>query len=293
MFSAFTTFASSPLLLALGAAVSPLAILVLCIVGGIGTVLLLPGRREPSIHKIGGVILLATLLVFVAAFVHQSAIHAGGDVYFWVFSGIAICSAIRVISHPKPVYSALYFVLTVLASAGLFVLLWAEFMAAALILIYAGAILVTYVFVIMLAAQAHSGSAGEQGAEYDRLSRQPILAAAVGFALMGVMLFLIFDKAQTVDVATSSKAFTTRDLGEYLFSSQVFTLELAGLLLTISMVGAVIIARRHVTEEGTLTDDERSPAEVLRAPAMRLNDDPHDIPVYGTDNPAAKAYPEN
>ena len=72
--------------------------------------------------------------------------------------------AIRVVTHPKPVYSALYFVLTVFASAGLFVLLWAEFMAAALVLIYAGAILVTYVFVIMLAAEAPPpGAAGRSG----------------------------------------------------------------------------------------------------------------------------------
>ena len=73
-------------------------------------------------------------------------------VYFWIFSAIALVGAVRVVTHPRPVYSALYFVLTVFATAGLFVLLWAEFMAAALVLIYAGAILVTYVFVIMLAA---------------------------------------------------------------------------------------------------------------------------------------------
>src|SRR5436305_5171695 len=76
------------------------------------------------------------------------------NLYFWIFSGVGIVGAIRVITHTRPVYSALYFVLTVFATAGLFVLLWAEFMAAALVLIYAGAILVTYVFVIMLAAEA-------------------------------------------------------------------------------------------------------------------------------------------
>ena len=122
---------------------SPVTILVLCVMAGVGTVLLLPGKRESTIRWIGGMILLAALLIFIALIVRQGAVMHGEGVYFWLFSLIAVISAIRVISHAKPVYSALYFVLTVLAVAGLFVLLWVEFMAAALILIYAGAILVT------------------------------------------------------------------------------------------------------------------------------------------------------
>src|SRR6185503_7620582 len=99
-------------------------------------------------------------------------------IYFWIFSAIALLGALRVVTHPRPVYAALYFVLTVFATAGLFILLWAEFMAAALVLIYAGAILVTYVFVIMLAAQPAedgapvSGSARAALAEYDAVSRE-------------------------------------------------------------------------------------------------------------------------
>ena len=117
--------------------------MLLCAVAGVGTVLLLPSRREAPLTKIGGAIVLAAGLIFVAILVRFSAGSgaAGMGAYFWIFSGIAIVAAIRVITHPKPVYSALYFVLTVFASAGLFLLLWAEFMAAALILIYAGAIL--------------------------------------------------------------------------------------------------------------------------------------------------------
>src|SRR3989440_11180469 len=101
--------------------------------------------------------------------------------FFWIFSAIAIIGALRVVTHPKPVYSALYFILTVFASAGLFLLLWAEFMAAALVLIYAGAILVTYVFVIMLAAEASAPGAGTRGfLEHDMVSKDPVIAAAVG-----------------------------------------------------------------------------------------------------------------
>ena len=62
---------------------------------------------------------------------------------------LGVGSAIRVITHPHPVYAALYFILTIIAMAGLILLLSAEFMAFAVIIVYAGAILVTYLFVIM------------------------------------------------------------------------------------------------------------------------------------------------
>src|SRR3954463_14692126 len=194
---------TSPLsaLLAQSVPISPLVILVLCVVAGVGTVLLLPSRREASFRNIGAVILLAAGLILVALMVRMTAGQAQGGMgpYFWIFSAIAIIGAIRVITHAKPVYSALYFVLTVFASAGLFLLLWAEFMAAALILIYAGAILVTYVFVIMLASEATPQAGPMAGLnEHDVISREPLLACAVGYTLMGVLLFVIFDKYQSV-----------------------------------------------------------------------------------------------
>jgi NADH-quinone oxidoreductase subunit J len=238
-----------------------------------------------------------------------------------------------VVSHPKPVYSALYFVLTVLASAGLFILAWAEFMAAALVLIYAGAILVTYVFVIMLASQAQSGATGEGGdvgAEYDRVSREPLAASIAGFALMGVILFLIFDDAairradvsgatpttqpttqmamvaatQPVMMAADNDAAGTpsvvltggpsamRQLGHYLFTEQLLTLELAGVILTLGMVGAIVIARKQVTEIPKETwGAATGPGEAEKATGG-VDDNPHSIPVFGTTNPQHKAYPE-
>ena len=81
------------------------------------------------------------------------------------------------ITHHRPVFAALYFVLVVLSSAGLFLMLEAEFMAFALIIVYAGAILITYVFVIMLAQQAPVPGEEARQAEYDVIPREP--AAAV------------------------------------------------------------------------------------------------------------------
>src|SRR5579875_669357 len=120
-----------------GTLMHPVVVLVLCVVAGIGTVLALPGRRETSLAKIGGVIGLAAMVIFGALLAHHlaEAGRGGMGAYFWIFSFLAVFGAFRVVTHPRPVYSALYFVLTVMASAGLFVLLWAEFMAAALVVI--------------------------------------------------------------------------------------------------------------------------------------------------------------
>ena len=329
------------------APLEPVVLMILCAAAGIATVMLLPSRREAPLRTVGGIALLAVGLIFVAILVRWTAGSAGGGMgaYFWTFSTVALVGALRVITHTKPVYSALYFVLTVFATAGLFILLWAEFMAAALVLIYAGAILVTYVFVIMLAAEAASpgdaspGAGVERISETDAVSREPVLACAVGFTLMGVILFVIFDRAQDLpragatptiqqqradetaqlarqtegidaldEVSTfaSSAAETTvtarvprvegatQELAAYLFSNQLVNLELAGLILTVAMVGAIVIARKRVI---VAPADEFAPApratgETILGPATPVDDNPHSIPVYGTLNPRQKEYPE-
>ncbi|MEZ0263146.1 MAG: NADH-quinone oxidoreductase subunit J, partial [Phycisphaerae bacterium] len=321
---------------------SPVLILVLCVVAGVGTYLLLPSRREGAVRKLGGMILLAAGLIFAATLIRAvaGAVQGGMSVFFWVFSAITVFCAVRVVTHARPVYSALYFVLSVLATAGLFVLLWAEFMAAALVIIYAGAILVTYVFVIMLATQSQSAgdaaasSAGEVGAiaEYDRISREPLIASALGFTIMGVLLFVIFEKAPggvlttyagaqgAAAVTPGTPAFvptvtpapagdapvmtaapavrpaptytpgSPQALGTYLFKTQLVNLELSGLILTIAMVGAILIARRRVA---VVKPAVGGPVRELKPDlAGRVDSSPASVPVYGTDNPRAKAYPE-
>jgi NADH-quinone oxidoreductase subunit J len=283
--------------------IPPLSILLLCVAAGLGTVLLLPNPRQSP--RLGGILLTLCLLGFVTLLVRatRGVPMAGVGVYFWIFSAIAVYGAIRVVTHPRPVYSALYFILTVFASAGLFILMYAQFIAAALVLIYAGAILVTYVFVIMLAASAQSAGASAMGglAECDVSSREPFTAACVGFALMGVLMFLIFDKAYQVSpplsVLTAQPAQppdmfhgSTQSVGQYLFESQLVNLELAGLILTVSMVGAIVVARRRVTN---IDDAFVSSSDTITANATPVDDDPHSIPVYGTTNPRQKAFPEH
>jgi NADH-quinone oxidoreductase subunit J len=303
--STSTSPATNFLPLADAAVIAPTAILFLCVVAGLGTIRLLPSRKSPTQRKLGGITLTAAGLIFAALVVHAAAGHnlTGTGPYFWIFSGTAIIAAIRVITHPRPVYSALYFVLTVFATAGLFVLMYAEFMAVALVLIYAGAILVTYVFVIMLAASAQSGgkTAAAALAECDVVSREPFTAACVGFALMGILLFLIFDKAEmaanvaaiplettaTTDVEMIHGS--TQAIGTYLFTDQLVNLELAGLILSVAMVGAIVISRRRVSDPLAQFEPD---AEQITANMTPLDDSPHSIPVYGTDNPRQKDFPQ-
>lgn len=337
--AASSSFATSSLL-------NPLALLVLCIIAGVGTALAMPTGKVTIVRRLGGILALFGLVGFLGYLGSLtrdsgSAILLGGQInpFFWLFSVISVFAAFRVITHERPVYSALYFVLSVFGTAGLFILLWAEFMAAALIIIYAGAILITYVFVIMLASEGGGGVASrdmamEQLAECDKNSKDRWVASCLGFVLMGAILLVIFNKAEHLTAATNPRTFTmlrgeyeadpvapepiasameptpqeltpleadnappaaaadlspVQQLGLYLFQSQVVNLQLGGLLLTVAMIGAIMIARRQVQNDGTMAAQFK---EMYSAPATPGSDNPHSIPVYGTDNPRAKEYPQ-
>ena len=107
---------------------------------------------------------------------------------FWVhvlLALVAVSGAARMVTHPKPVYAALYFILVILAVAVNFLLLQAEFMAFALLIVYAGAILITYLFVLMLAQQSgDQANRGEEAAWYDRTPREPAVALVLAFVVL-------------------------------------------------------------------------------------------------------------
>ena len=161
------------------------------------------------------------------------------------------------ITHPRPVYSALYFVLLVVAVAFLLVLQRAEFLAVALIIIYAGAILVTYAFVIMLAQQAGA-------AAYDIRSREPFWAVLAGFVTMGAVagqidhlpdaalppaedqIRLAQAPVQADPAGPDENIGNTEAVGRSLLTTYVITLEVAGVLLLVAIVGAIAIVRKRV-----------------------------------------------
>ncbi len=172
--------------------------------GAIGVCLALPAsssRRGVSPQLLGALIAATAaglVILFLTKKAHESGSGLGGGSggapvpFFYIFGLITLGSALRVITHPKPVYAALWFIMVVIASAGLFLLLSAEFMTAALLIVYAGAILITYLFVIMLATQEPEAGQEGRAALYDTTSREPISATIVGFIMLGVLTTMIF-----------------------------------------------------------------------------------------------------
>lgn len=180
--------------------INPFILYALCGLGALGVCLALP--RKGLSPQIVGAVVAATALglgLIVLAAKNPASLP---NVYFYVFSLVALGAALRVVTHARPVYAALYFVLTVIATAGLFLILSAEFMAFALIIVYAGAILITYLFVIMLATQAPQEGEVEVLTEYDTSAREPIAATVVGFVLLAVLTTMVFSGLPAVKVGT-------------------------------------------------------------------------------------------
>jgi NADH-quinone oxidoreductase subunit J len=176
-----------------------------CLLGAIALYLLL--RPGPKVLKgVGIVVGLGALAWVLGASVRSLGAPDQGapQPFYVVFSLIAVASAVRMITHHRPVYSALYFVLVVLSSAGLFLLLEAEFMAFALIIVYAGAILITYLFVIMLAQQAPQPGEEERQPEYDLVPREPAAAALIGFVMLALLSDMIFNGAADLPPAPTA-----------------------------------------------------------------------------------------
>lgn len=165
--------------------VSPILLYGACGVGALGVALSMP-RARVSPFAIGSII----GAIGVGGLLLGLGLANPGQVpnyHFYLFALIALGGALRVITHTRPVYAALYFVLTILASCGLYLLCSAEFLAFALVIVYAGAILITYLFVIMLATEGPTGDAVEAMNEYDRVSREPVMATIAGFVILGAL----------------------------------------------------------------------------------------------------------
>lgn len=171
--------------------INPVILYVGLAIGALGVLLALP-RDRVNPQLIGMILAAAGFGAVIAALALRGLDSAGlPNPHFYIFAPIAILAAIRVISHQQPVYSALYFILLILSSSALYLLMGAEFMAFALIIIYAGAILITYLFVIMLATQAPSETETDALSPYDALAREPLWATIAGFAIVAVLTGMV------------------------------------------------------------------------------------------------------
>jgi NADH-quinone oxidoreductase subunit J len=162
-------------------------------------------------------------------------------VLFFLCALLAVLGAVLLILAREPIHSALALVLVMMSLAVLYLLLGAEFIAAVQIIVYAGAIMVLFVFVIMLL------NAGvEERTDWSRI------ASFGGTTLGGVLLAVIAFRLARSDVAgtiangggSTNQAASTRDLSLALFHQYLFPFEATSILILIAILGALVLARK-------------------------------------------------
>jgi NADH-quinone oxidoreductase subunit J len=152
------------------------------VAGAAAIYILLP--RPRAYPALWGALLGLIALVLAGVLLTRTGTASVEAVLFYAFSSIALTAGGLLVTQRNPAHAALSFTLVVLSTCGLFLLLAAPFLMAATTVIYAGAIIVTFLFVLMLAQQ-------EGPSDADARSREPMLATITGFLLMGALLFVL------------------------------------------------------------------------------------------------------
>ena len=164
------------------------------------------------------------------------------QLFFGYFAGVIAVTAVLVVALRNPVYSALSLLVMFFHVAGLYVTLHAEFLAAVQIIVYAGAILVLYLFVVML-LNLHRD---------DRYHSQWRTVAFVCVPLLIEFMVLIAGSIaaapQSIAPAETGSGENTLAIGEVLFSTYLFPFEVVSLILLVAMIGAIILAKRDFVE---------------------------------------------
>jgi NADH-quinone oxidoreductase subunit J len=167
-------------------------------------------------------------------------------VVFYLFSTLAIGASVMVIGQRNPMYSVLLLVVALGALAGLYIQLDAPFVAVAQIIIYVGAVMVLFLFVVMLL-----NAPREDAAEWDRTHplRQPGITRFGGLLATLLVVQLVWalvtaGELQT-PLGTRSSVASVTELGRVLFSRHTFAFEATSILILVAMLGAVVLARRE------------------------------------------------
>ncbi|MCV2875128.1 NADH-quinone oxidoreductase subunit J [Rhodobacteraceae bacterium XHP0102] len=193
------------------------------------------------------------------------------DITFYAFSTVLVAAALLVVLARNPVHSVLWLILSFLSAAGLFVLLGAEFVAMLLIIVYVGAVAVLFLFVVMMLdvdfAELKAG-----------MAQYMPLALLIGVVLL-IQLGLAYGTWVFSDGIDSrlgnptpavDEMHNTKALGMILYDHYLLVFQLAGLVLLVAMIGAIVLTLRHrvdVKRQNVLAQMYRDPAK-----AMELKD---------------------
>lgn len=166
---------------------------------------------------------------------------------FYVFAALAVVASALVIGQRSPIYSVMLLIVSFAALAGLYILLNAPFVAVIQIIIYAGAILVLFLFVVML-LNAPTEAAGPWTRHLVAGPRRfGIVLAAVFAAELCWAVWHAAMAHEPVGAEASARAVeSVRTIGQVLYTDYAFPFEVTSILIIVAMVGAVVLAKRHV-----------------------------------------------
>ncbi|MDE2447297.1 MAG: NADH-quinone oxidoreductase subunit J [Alphaproteobacteria bacterium] len=185
--------------------------------------------------------------------------------FFYLFAIAATASAVLVITARNPVHSVLFLILCFFNAAGLFVLMGAEFLAMILVVVYVGAVAVLFLFVVMM-LDVDFVELREGMAQY-----LPI-GGVIGLVLLVEMILLLGTWTISPDLIAQAAApaatdiTNTQAIGQVLYTKYVFFFQMAGLILLVAMVGAIMLTMRHRTgvKRQVIADQvARSPKDVV------------------------------
>jgi NADH-quinone oxidoreductase subunit J len=164
--------------------------------------------------------------------------------FFYVFSIIAVASALMVIASRNPVHSVLFLILTFVNAAGLFMLAGAEFLALILIVVYVGAVLVLFLFVTMML-----------DVDFASMRSGLLQYAPVGIVVGAIILLELLmvggsfvlnpQVAAAPGVPMTEGVDNIRELGQLLYTRYIFLFQAAGAVLLVAMIGAIVLTLRH------------------------------------------------
>ena len=190
---------------------------------------------------------------------------------FYLFAIVTVTSGLLVTMSRNPVHSVLWLILAFISSAGLFVLLGAEFVALLLVIVYVGAVAVLFLFVVMLLDVDFAELRGG-------LAQYLPMGLLIGVVLL-VELGLVFghwtyaDGAQAARAAVTPAIDQTQNtvaLGQLIYTQYIYLFQTAGLILLVAMIGAIVLTMRHrpdVKRQNVMAQMHRDPAK-----AMELKD---------------------
>ncbi len=209
--------------------------------------------------------------------------------FFYVFAIMTVFAAVRVVTVRNPVHAALFLVLTFFSAAGIWLMLNAEFLAIVLVLVYIGAVMVLFLFVVMML------DINMQGERQGFWKAVPV-ALFVGGAIvveLALVLWIQFGQVRIADAPAVPVDFdNTRALGHLMFTEYVYPLQIAGVLLLVAMVAAIALTLRRRKDSKAQVPGEQvrvKSSDRLRIVQVPTSARQYVVPPAGRGAPAAAA----